>query len=190
MQFIFVLSPVRLMLKTLTDSQRQRTELQQAAIARKRAQDELLSILNKTPGGIYRLDKVGKITFVSEAVRRYGYRPQRMIGRSIMSFVHPDDRPGAQHRILERRSGKRSANEIEVRLSILNSESDPTSELTAEKKWVPFHVSSEGLYSDDAPSPGSFGGTQGTAAIFPASGTSSNRWTDLSRSSNRLPRMS
>jgi PAS domain S-box-containing protein len=154
-QLFFVWVPVRLMYKALLDGQHQRTELQQAVIERKKAQDELQSILNKTPDIIYRLDPEGKITFINEAVRKYGRRPEELLGRSILEFVHPEDRAAAHQALFERRSGNPGAKEIEIRLSLLDA--------TAERPWQLFHVSGDALYSEDTVSSKSYAGTQGIA---------------------------
>ena len=81
-----------------------------------KSEKELASILQRTPDVIYRLDSEGRITFVNEAVRRYGYDPLKMIGTRLLDYVHPEDRDLARHRVDERRAGERSTKTLEIRL--------------------------------------------------------------------------
>ena len=75
----FVLVPVRLMLETLVDSKKQSDKLKEAVDEKQQAQEKFQSILDKTPDIIYRLNKEGEITYISEAIREYGYIPEELI---------------------------------------------------------------------------------------------------------------
>jgi PAS domain S-box-containing protein len=163
MQFFFVLIPVRLMFKALSDSQRQGAALEQAMTERKQAQDELQSILDKTPDIIYRLDAKGTITFVNEAIRKYGALPEDLIDRPVIELVHPDDQSIAHHRIAEKRTGQRSTTETEIRLRFPASHVATTALPATDRPWVLFQVTSTGLYRDNTPSEESFIGIQGIA---------------------------
>ena len=69
------------------------------------SQKELDSIIRSTPDVIYRLDTMGRFTFVSDAIRRYGVTPEELMGRPFMEYIHEDDWEIARYRINERRTG-------------------------------------------------------------------------------------
>lgn len=56
-----------------------------------RQRRELESILRNTPDIIFRVDKLGRITFINEAISEYGYTPDTLIGADLIKLVHPDD---------------------------------------------------------------------------------------------------
>lgn len=125
-----------------------------AEVASKTAQEELDSILRTVPDIIYRLNNNSVITFISNSVRKYGYQPADIIGRSVFDIVHPDDHEKAIFRINERRGGDRSTKSFEIRL------------LTKNQLPIPFEifsVSAEGLYPSEKISSDTFMGTQGIA---------------------------
>jgi PAS domain S-box-containing protein len=128
-----------------------------------RSANELSSILQRTPDIIYRLDSEGRITFVNEAVRRYGYDPLKMIGTRLLDYVHPEDRTLAGHRVDERRAGDRSTRTLEIRL-LTSWGSERVAEYTAVPvQHVPvFLLQAEGLYESGTGSQ-HYIGTQGIA---------------------------
>ncbi len=54
------------------------------------------SIIAASRDVIYTAGMDGRITFISQKVKNYGYSPHEVTGRHIAEFVHPDDR----HRVL------------------------------------------------------------------------------------------
>ena len=42
---------------------------------------------------IVRTNRAGVLTYVSPSIRRYGYEPADMIGKTYLAFAHPDDLP-------------------------------------------------------------------------------------------------
>ena len=128
-----------------------------------KSEKELSSILQRTPDIIYRLDTDGRITFVNEAVRRYGYDPLKMIGTRLLDYVHPEDRDLARHRVDERRAGDRSTKTLEIRL-LTSWGSERVAEYTAVPvPQVPvFLLRAEGLY-ENGTGPEHYLGTQGIA---------------------------
>jgi len=126
------------------------------------SEEKLRTMLEVIPDIVYRVDTNGIITFISESVSRYGYNQEELIGTSILDLVHPDDRETAQHRILERRTGKRMTRFFEVRLitksdEILNVSFD--SESGKDSHF--FSVCSEGVYRHDGKNEKIYIGTQG-----------------------------
>jgi PAS domain S-box-containing protein len=130
------------------------TDRKQAEMALIAAKQEIESIVKTVPDIIYRLDPYGRITFVSDSVKRYGYQPEELLGTKVMKIVYAEDRAETIHRIKERRTGERSTKSFETRLITKNQ--TPVS-------FDVFTISAEGLYE-----PGKFGlstflGTQGIA---------------------------
>ena len=128
-----------------------------------RSEEELSSVLRKTPDIIYRLDPEGSIVYVNDAVRRYGYDPSKMAGTHLLDYVHPEDRDMARHRVDERRTGDRRTKALEIRLL-----TRPGRGWVAEYTEVPafqetvFLLEAEGLY-EDSTEPKRYVGTQGIA---------------------------
>ncbi len=139
----------------------QQTIATQQALSK--SEKELSSILQRTPDIIYRLDSEGRIIFVNEAVRRYGYDPSKMIGQRLLDYVHPEDRELARHRVDERRAGNRSTKTLEIRLRT-SWGSERVAEYTAVPvQQVPvFLLQAEGLYESGTGAE-RYIGTQGIA---------------------------
>ena len=129
--------------------------------ALKESERKLSSIVNTIPDIVYRLDQNGMINFISEGIRRYGYMPEELLGRPMMSLVHPQDRPIALHRISERRTGTRSTSGLELRLIPRNGIAQ--SESGSHNRDRFFMVNAEGLYTDGKRPADHFIGTQGIA---------------------------
>ena len=95
------------------------TDITQMKVAERRLQEserKLDSIIRTVPDTIYRLDTEGRITFVNDAVKEYGYTTDELIGRDIFEIVYPPDREKALYRLNERRSGDRRTMSFEIRL--------------------------------------------------------------------------
>ncbi len=126
------------------------------------SQEELNSIIRSTPDVIYRLDTMGRFTFVSDAIRRYGVTPDELIGKPFLDFVHEDDRDAARYRINQRRTGSRSTKRLTIRafgdycqFQTLRSRSI--------KRDPVFLIDAEGLYVSGGSDVKVFIGTQGVA---------------------------
>ena len=130
------------------------TERKQAEMALIASKLEIDSIISTVPDIIYRVDPRGRLTFVSDSVKRYGYLPEELIGTNVMKIVYSEDKAKTAHRIKERRRGVRSTKSFETRL--LTNNQTPVS-------FEVFIISSEGLYSSATSGPGTFLGTQGIA---------------------------
>jgi len=124
----------------------------------------LSSILETVPDIIYRLDTGGKITFVNEAVKKYGYSIKELVGTSILEIVHPEDKKKAANRINERRTGGRSTKSLEIRLFTNKHAIDPIEVVSRSvENDTTFLITAEGLYDCETPSTKGFMGTQGIA---------------------------
>ena len=133
----------------------------QAEKSLKESERQLDSIVKTIPDIVYRLDQNGMINFISEGIRRYGYAPDDLQGKLMMSLVHPLDRLKARPRIDERRTGARSTNGLELRL--LSEDKYTRSGGGSGKDDSFFLVNAEGLYAGNGNPPGRFIGTQGIA---------------------------
>lgn len=65
------------------------------------------SIVRSIPDVIYRVERSGKILFINDAIRKYGYEPAELIGTNLFDIVHPEDQAEANFRINEKRTGGR-----------------------------------------------------------------------------------
>jgi len=126
-----------------------------ALILLKSSEKDLYSIIKAVPDIIFRLDPAGRITFISPAIAKYNAPPGALLGQEVFSLVAPEDKPKAQYRLNEKRTGERATRDLEIRL-LLPHKQDGNSE---DKGY--FTVSAEGLYQGDNPCPEKFIGTQG-----------------------------
>jgi PAS domain S-box-containing protein len=130
------------------------TERKKSELALIAAKQQLESIVQTVPDIIYRLDPHGRLIFVNDSVKRYGYEPEELLGTNVMKIVYPEDKAKTIHRIKERRTGVRSTKSFETRLITRNQ--TPVS-------FEVFIISAEGLYSPSKAGLGDFLGTQGIA---------------------------
>ncbi len=101
----------------------------------------LLTVLNNVSDIVYRLDKNGNITYISNSIQRYGYDPRTLLGTQLLDLIHPEDRKSAIYIAKERRTGERRARNKKLRL-IPADESDQLIGII----HPVFLFSSEGLY--------------------------------------------
>jgi PAS domain S-box-containing protein len=136
-------------------------DLQSEIIVRKQAEEKLSAserrldaIIKTVPDIIYRLDADGRITFISDSVKQYGYQPEKLLKTSVIDLVYHEDKEKAKDKLNERRTRTRKTESFEVRF------------LTKDQQNISFEifsVSAEGLYSSMAPTQDTFLGTQGIA---------------------------
>jgi len=119
------------------------------------SQNELESILKTIPDIIFRLDTHDKIIFISPAIHKYIEPTGSLLGKSIFDLVPPEELPKVQHKLTERRTGKRATFDLEICLQ-LDFKDQPPSETTRF-----FSISTEGIYNRNPPNTNRFIGTQG-----------------------------
>ncbi|EFK05316.1 PAS domain S-box protein, partial [delta proteobacterium NaphS2] len=119
-------------------------------------------IISAVPDIVYRLDENGKVTFLSEAVKEYGYSPEELNGGFLSDLVHPEDRKRIYYHIRERRTGVRSTKGVELKLlrKDLNESTQDGDSLLLNKEPV-FLLSARGLYETDELGTRIFIGSQG-----------------------------
>ena len=135
-------------------------ELQDAESALLNSREELNSIIRSTPDIIYRLDTMGRFTFVSDAIRRYGVTPEELIGKRFMDCIHKEDQALAAHRVNERRTGNRGTNGLAIRAF---HDKDSADDRQVGEGGPVFLVDAEGLYVSGESGVKVFVGTQGIA---------------------------
>lgn len=129
-----------------------------------KSEKKLQSIMRAVPDIVYQLDEDSCITFMSDSIREYGYKPEELLGRNIFDLIHPQDRDRARFHVNERRTGDRRTRSFEFRF------------LTRDHKYVSwdihargiyqepvFMLDAEGLYSSDIPSADNYLGSLGVA---------------------------
>ena len=118
------------------------------------SEEKLNAIIRTVPDIIYRLDASGRITFINDSVKQYGYQPENLLGTYLLNIVHPADREKAVYQINERRTGQRSTKSFEIRLLRQNQ---------GTSSFEYFLIATEGLYTSEKPDSSTFIGTQGIA---------------------------
>ncbi|WP_419656898.1 two component system sensor histidine kinase [Desulfosarcina variabilis str. Montpellier] len=137
-------------------------ELQDTESALLNSREELNSIIRSTPDVIYRLDTMGRFTFISDAIRRYGVTPEELIGKRFMDYIHKEDRALAAHRVNDRRTGNRGTKGIAIR-AFGDYKKDRVNSRKAVEGSPVFLVDAEGLYVSGESGVKVFVGTQGIA---------------------------
>ncbi len=140
------------------------TERRDAEKKLEKSEQMLDSIVKSVPDIIYRLDPEGRISFINDAVKKYGYMPKELIGKNVFGIVHPEDLGIAHFHINERRTGDRRTQDLEVRLINRNNVSGSFELRSRSVAMEPvFLVEAEGLYSSEKQRSDTFMGTQGIA---------------------------
>jgi PAS domain S-box-containing protein len=137
-------------------------ELQDTESALLNSREELNSIIRSTPDIIYRLDSMGRFTFVNDAIRRYGVSPEELIGKPIMDFIHKEDQVLAANRVNERRIGNRGNKGLAIRV-FGDYDNHGESRRQVEDGGPVFLIDAEGLYVSGESGVKVFVGTQGIA---------------------------
>ena len=129
----------------------------------RRSQVMFRSLVESVPDVIYQLDRYGNIVFINNAIKKYGYDPEELIGKSIFDLIHPEDRKKATYKVNERRTRERRTRSLEIRL--LSKGRDPvTFEFKGREGEEPtLAVSAEGIYHSEQPTSEGFVCTQGVA---------------------------
>ena len=147
----------------LEDEVAKRTrELAASNVRLAKAEEMLNSIIKSVPDVIYRLDQQGNYTFVSDAVKKYGYIPAELLGISVFDLIHPEDHDKASNSIIERRTGDQGVRNMEVRI-LVKSANGICRQTAPELAHRIFLIESHGLYTQSESGETEFIGTQGIA---------------------------
>ncbi len=87
------------------------TEQQQASEALSRAMEATQLVMDSAPDVIIALDREGRFLRVSAAAERlWGYRPESLLGESMDSLIHPDDRAASFAEVMRIAGGRANPN--------------------------------------------------------------------------------
>ena len=117
----------------------------------KTARDKLDSIIHTVPDVIFRMSKHRTFTYVSQAVKRYGYAPEELLGQFFLDFVHPDDQALCIQAENDREAFGKALVAMEARFR------------TKEGTYVPLEVYNRNLEATDEPEQSSKSVSQGIA---------------------------
>jgi len=101
-------------------------------------------LVNNSPDIIYTLDHEGRFTFVNDAIGSLlGFKPDQLIGNHYASIVFEEDTGKARYHLNERRTGKRAAGSVELRLKCYENGDDRK---PFERKHLSVEVKATGMY--------------------------------------------
>ncbi|MCP4671301.1 MAG: PAS domain S-box protein, partial [Desulfobacula sp.] len=120
------------------------------------------NILDKTPDVIFRMDKKNKITFINDAIRRFGYDPQDLIGMNPMELILPQDKKNVLE-LMEYTEKFIDLKGFEMRLATGPKHIKKNVGNQDNKTISTLIVDIEALFSSPARSSASFIGSQGIA---------------------------
>jgi PAS domain S-box-containing protein len=89
------------------------------------SQKELASILDNVPDVIFRLNESGHITYISDAITRYGYAADQLLGIHFLEIVLPKDKESVKKHMLNFERGGRQLRSLEVQLRSKSERSVP-----------------------------------------------------------------
>ncbi len=130
------------------------------------SENRFRSLVKTIPDIVYRIDSQGKFTFVNEAIKRLGYKPEDLIGRHFSQIILPSDAAqvdretvlekmkgrktsdkGAPKLFNEQRTGARKTEGLEIRLVPLNAASvEPGFIEPLTREYVIMEVNSSGMW--------------------------------------------
>jgi len=59
----------------------------------RQSEEKYRSLIEGMPDVVYRLDKDGNFTFISDNILEFGYSPKELIGKHFSTILHPEDTP-------------------------------------------------------------------------------------------------
>ncbi|MBT3805555.1 MAG: response regulator [Desulfobacula sp.] len=102
MQFFYVLIPVRLMDKALSESQERGIKLQHTIFELKKSEKQFRDLFNSISDLIYKQDMEGRFILVNPAMKQlFGYEMEEFIGHRASEFMEPELQYGFGSRYLE-----------------------------------------------------------------------------------------
>lgn len=118
-----------------------------------RNQDQLLNsevlhrfMVNNSPDVIYLLDQDGQFSFFNQQVESLlGFSKEELLGKHYSTLIHPDDLEKSRYVFSERRTGQRSAKNVELRLQQKKNE---VSSVSLKPSDVYIELNATGIYSD------------------------------------------
>lgn len=142
-----LIEELRMLRKSVEEFSNFKSEIERLNKSLLFCEQKFKKLIDNIPDIFYTLDYDGNITYISDAIKQYGYSPEKLIGTKIIELVHPDDRKKGKYRINERRSSTRKTKCYEIRLLTKGSSEVPFEMRTKRIEYEPvFQVTSEGIY--------------------------------------------
>jgi PAS domain S-box-containing protein len=148
-QIVFISIPIKMLNAALNKSSTQGQELEKAIQERKNAQQFLRSVLDTTPDIILRLTSQGNITFINNAVSRYGFSSDSFLEKNIFDYIHPGDYQKLEQILIPPVDGSRHTRTAELRFSGQSPDSAASDKTNLPRKWSTFLVEIEDIYLKD-----------------------------------------
>ena len=103
-------------------------------------------LVQNSPDIIYTLDEHGNFTFInSVAERLIGYKTKELIGKHYTSVIYDEDLEKARWFFNERRTGKRAAGGVKIRLNVCSNGNQNTQ---CEAQYRTMELKSTGMYDN------------------------------------------
>ncbi len=86
-------APVKIQGKTLVlGIARDITERKRMKKKLEESEEKYRTLIEKTSDIIYSTDSHGNLTYISPQISKFGYKPEKLIGKNIIQYIYPDDR--------------------------------------------------------------------------------------------------
>jgi len=110
--FVSISSDITKRKEAEEDLRRLNIELEKRVVERTKKYQDLVENISDA---IYQLNTSGKIVYASPIVKQItGYKPEEVLGKNVMNFVHPDDLDEAKIKLKESLSGKSEPYETRI----------------------------------------------------------------------------
>ena len=135
------------------------TNLKKAEERIRKSEEQHRVLVQTIPDMMYEVDRDGKFTFVSNAIKELGYKPEELVGEYFKKIIHPDDYEAISRIVIlpqykgkitgdvdapklfdERRTETRVTKNLEARILLKSRRGDPL-------KYLSVEISSAGKWS-------------------------------------------
>lgn len=112
--------------------------------------DALRGVPEEVPDLVFGLNPDGTIRFINQAVERYGYSREALVGTPFIDIVHPDDREDSFYHVHERRRGVRKTRDYTLRLVGTGKQTRVLSVHSQALQYAPrVSLNTEGIWVED-----------------------------------------
>lgn len=115
--------------------------------------NEMDTILQRTPDIIFKLDTKAQIVFINDAIKKYGYDPRKLIGKSISDIFDPCEGDDLRQWLNDTDNRDDVFHEFEAKIHVRSDLSGPYT----------FLIKAEAFYSENNPSRDTHAGLQAIA---------------------------
>ncbi|MGH9308974.1 MAG: PAS domain S-box protein, partial [Vicinamibacterales bacterium] len=89
----------------ITDVRRQREMLEGANERLEQSERRYRDLVENLNDVVFSMDADGRLLYISQAVQRFGYAPEQLVGRHFSQFAHPEDLTGLEDALERSRRG-------------------------------------------------------------------------------------